>query len=295
MKNFKSLILVLALSAVACFGQSVTLSSTTLGAAITTTSGTTVTLASTSTMLSQGPANQINTAIYVDKEYMRVITVVDSTHVIVSRHAGLGAGGRPATHVSGAKVYFAITTNGIGAENYFANGSNISEVSGSCTASTLMVLPVIYVNTADFYDCKNGSSGGQWILLGQGSLAAGGAPVRAFCTGTVGSAETEFLNGAACSGATTSTAKYLIGSAGTLANFYISSSANSLGTGGTIATVTKNGTATTIVCSIAAAAKTCSDTTHSVSVLPGDQIGVSYLTSTSDTAANISSVVSVYN
>lgn len=291
MKNFKSLILVLALSAVACFGQTVTLSSTTLGAAITSNTATTITLASTSTMLSQGPANQINTAIYVDKEYMRVITVVDSTHVIVSRHAGLGWGGRPANHVNGAKVYFANTTNGIPAESFFTNGSNISEASGACTAATEMVLPRIYVNTADIFDCK---SSGTWLLLGQGSLAAGGAPVRAFCTGTVGSAETTFLNGAACSGGTTATARYVIGSAGTLANLYIASSANSLGTGGTVATVLKNGVATAIICSPAAATKVCSDTTHSVSVLPGDLITFSYLSSTSDTAANISAVASVY-
>lgn len=300
MKNATKLIAIFVLLAVCAFGQTA-LSTTTLSAALTSTA-TTVTLTSTSTMQNQGAANQINTCIYVDFELMGVITVVDSTHVTVSRRGGTcgstGASARPVSHASGAKVYFSITSGATPAPSYFAgNTQQNGEISGSCTASSLLYLPVIYPSTGDIKDCKRtGAAGtsGQWIVVGHGSMMPSGQRVSAFCTGTVGSAETEFLNGATCSGATTATARQLITSPGTLTNFYIVSSANSLGTGGTAATVVLNGTATALTCSIAAAAKVCSDTTHSVAVVPGDVITFSYLTSTSDTAANIGAAVSEY-
>ena len=296
MKNFKNILFTFFLAVVACYGQA-SMASTTLGAAITTTSQTTITLASTSTMLNPGPANRINTVLYVDKEFMWVQSVVDSTHVVVNRAKGIGASANATTHASGAKVYFAITTTSAPAPSYFKNEQNTAENYGSCSMSSELVLPRIYLFNGDIFDCKRtgaAGTGGQWILVGNGTMGTYGQRVSGFCTGTVGSAETTFLNGAACSGGTTATARQVITTAGTLANLRVFSSAAFLGTGGSILYVLKNGSNTAITCSPAAAATTCSDTTHSVAVVPGDVITFSFLSATSDTAANISAAVGLY-
>jgi len=289
-KLIKTLSLTMLLVAVA-FGQA-SLSTTTLGAAVSTTNATSITLASTSTMLSSGPANQINTFLWVDRELMAVTTVVDSTHVTVRRAAGVGAGGRPTLHANGAKVYFSLTTSQAPAGNYFSNGSVVSEVAGGCTSTSEFVLPKIYVFSGNIYDCK---SGGQWVLVGNGSMGVIGTRVAAFCTGTVGSSQTNYANFAACSGATAATGRMVMSRTGTLANYYVySSTAVTGGSSLDVATVYKNGSATTLTCTISAAGTTCSDTTHSVSVVPGDVITFAFATASGDTAANISHGVSIY-
>lgn len=169
--NLNKIIALLALAAVSVFGQQVTLSSTTLGAAVTSLTATTITVASTSTMLTAGPANRINTVIYVDKEYMQVTTVVDSTHVLVNRAQGIGASARPATHLSGAKVWFANTGINGGASTFF--NINSSEVSGSCTLANLVVVPNVYLFTGNFYTCI----GSQWTQVDQPGRPTLGAVV----------------------------------------------------------------------------------------------------------------------
>lgn len=168
MKTFTKIIAILALGAMASFGQTI-LSTTTLGAAITTLNGTTVQLAATTGMASAGPANQINSVLYVDKEFMWVQTLVDSTHVIVQRAKGAGASARPATHLNGATVWYANTANQgttfvVNAARYFANGSpGFSEVSGTCTAASELALPVIYLFTGHRYTCMGAATAGQWV------------------------------------------------------------------------------------------------------------------------------------
>lgn len=156
MNNLMKFIAILVLSAIACFGQA-TLATTTLGAAVTTTNQTNITLASTSTMLNRGDANQINTVLYVDNEFMWVTTVVDSTHVTVARAKGTGKSTRPEKHVSGATVYFANTTVNAVAASYFYGSS--SDISGACTATSELVLPRVYLYSANIYDCM----GGVWV------------------------------------------------------------------------------------------------------------------------------------
>lgn len=306
MKTMIKLTAAFALLAAACFGQQYTLASTTLGAAVTSTSTTSITLASTSTMLNQGGANQVNTCLYVDTEVMAVITVVDSTHVTVARRGGgcgaVGLSSRPTTHANGAKVYFAITqTIGgtvIPAPTLIGRNTNaLAEDFGSCTQSNELVLPKIYLFTGDIMDCKNSGSGGQWIKVGFGTMAPAGTRFSNFCTGSLGSAETEYLNGAACSGATTATARLIVNSPGTLANLYSVAGTNvSGGTNKDVLTVYKNGSATTLTCTYATggAATTCSDTSHSVAVVPGDVITFQFVTATSDTGANVAASVGEY-
>jgi hypothetical protein len=61
--------------------------------------------------------------------------------------------------------------------------------------------------------------------------------------------------------------------AGTLSNFFVKLEGTPGGTG-FVYTVDKNGGATSITCTVAAAGTTCSDTTHSVSFVQGDLISV---------------------
>jgi hypothetical protein len=123
----------------------------------------------------------------------------------------------------------------------------------------------------------------------------GGAPAQLqsdFCTGTVATAQTEYLNDTACSGATTALAPTIQVSYGTIYGLNVASSANVVGgTSVDVLTIYKNGSATALTCTIAAASKTCSDTTHSVAVKPGDQITYQFVTATSDTAANVGASV----
>jgi len=164
MKNFNrffSIALLSILAVAACYGQA-SMATTTLGAAITSTNQTTITLASTSTMLSRGQVNQTDTVLYVDRELMWVTTVVDSTHVIVQRAKGIGAGARPTTHKNGETVYFAITTTTAPAASYFNTNSG-PEDTGQCTASNLLVIPRINVYQGSKWDCLGVTTAGHWV------------------------------------------------------------------------------------------------------------------------------------
>lgn len=178
MKNATKLIAIFALLTVATFGQTI-LSNTTLGAAITSATQTNIQLASTSTMLSRGAANQIDTVIYVDREMMNVITVVDSTHVTVQRGVGTGQAGRRTTHANGAYVFFSITSGTITAPSYFGGNTQANgEISGSCTATSLQMLPLIYPTSGDIFDCL----GGIWTIVNKADAPTVGATVASATT-----------------------------------------------------------------------------------------------------------------
>ncbi len=291
LKTLTVAILIALIVSCSAFGQGTALNTTTLTTAITTPNITTINLPTTS-MLNAGAANQINTVLYVDRELMRVITVVDSTHAIVSRGVNQT---RPFVHAAGAKVYF-----GSPVGNFYANSPEAAESWGSCFISNEPTLPKIYVTTGDIFDCKRtGAAGtaGQWVKVSNGTMATAGKTINAFCTGTVGSAQTDWANFGACSGATAATARQVVTAPGTLANYYVFSSTGVTGGSGVdVATVVKNGTATAITCTFATggAATTCSDIVHSVNVVPGDVITFSFLTASGDVAANISHGVSIY-
>lgn len=176
MKNLKvfAITLALILTASFSFAQTQTLSSTTLGAAIgTLTNGvpqTTITLASTSTMLNAGPQAQVNTVLYVDKELMFVSTVVDSTHVIVKRAQGTGEGAILTTHLNGAAVLFAIT-NAAGTNNvtaapaFFSNKQPTAQLFGSCVSTSLLVQPLVYPFSGDIFSCLGVTGSQQWVQV----------------------------------------------------------------------------------------------------------------------------------
>lgn len=228
------------------------------------------------------PSGNSFTWMLVDKELlqvMRVVTIGSTTTVYAER--GVNST-KAIAHNSGATVY-------IGPPNYFAN----SDKTGACTAANERVLPAINPATGNFFNCYG--STGQWVQTGSGSGQFTGSNIGSFCTGTVGTGETDFLNGAACSGATTATARYVVVEPGYLANLQVFSSAAVVGgSSKDVLTVLKNGSATTITCTIAASGTTCSDSSHSVAVAAGDVITFKFVAATSDTAANVSASVLKY-
>jgi hypothetical protein len=264
-----------------------TLSTTTLSSAVTAVGAgntSSITLGSLSNVTA---TVSVGTRLWVDTEAMDVVTnsvPPSGTTILVARGA---AGTKGEGHPSGRTVY-------VSRPNLFQG----YDVAGTCwtdAAGTLLppILPWINLTSGNRYDCK---ADGIWFRSGLGSQgSAAVTAVTGFCTGTTGSAETEFLNGAACSAATTATYRYTVATAGELANLRVFSSAVAVGgTNKDVLTVFKNGSASAITCTIAAAAAICSDSTHGVAVVPGDVITFQFVTATSDTAANVSASVGLY-
>ena len=286
-KNIVKLISVFALVSALCFAQTA-LTTTTLSTAVATPADTQITLAAGTGITVQGAANAINTVLYVDRELMRVVSLVSGTTYVVQRGQG---GTRPFVHAAGAKVWL-----GSPAGNFMRGTPGAGEMWGSCYAPNEVSLPKIFIDTGDIFDCKRtGAAGtaGQWVLIGHGAQSGAGQAVSSFCTGTAGSAETEYLNDAACSGATTATKKIVVGNIGTVANLYVYSSAGAAAAGSTI-TVMKNGSDTAMTCAFTSAAVACSDVLHQFSVVPGDVIAVKYVSATSESAANVSATMTIY-
>jgi hypothetical protein len=121
-----------------------TLTSTTLSAAVTSDSTTTVRVTS-ATGFSAGRM------LFVDKEAM-AITAVSGTAISVQRGAFSTVA---ATHAIGSLVY-------VGPNDYFSSNGR----SGSCTSANEKVLPVIDVKTGFTYQCY----GGQWNPIMDGTL-----------------------------------------------------------------------------------------------------------------------------
>jgi len=305
MKNTIKTLILLAILATAAFGQSYTLSTTTLSAAVAggsniSPSNTTVTLASTTGMLANGPNQQVNTILYVDKELMYVKTIPSSGTVTVQRGAGTGAGAIQAAHASGATVYW-IATQTLGnvtlpASKFVSLGQPNTEKTGTCTASNEMVLPLIYSFSGDMLNCYNGSSGGQWFVQQIGTNGTFGDSITMSCTGALSSAATDYIENTTCATTTAGIAQ-VITTPGVLANMYVN--AGTAVTGGSavdVVTMYKNGTATALTCTFATggAATQCSDLSHSVTVFVGDVITWKIVTATSDAGANLSVRVGKY-
>lgn len=165
-------VLILSVFALGLASAQTILSSTTLSAAITSNSQTTITVASESGMLAPGTTGPVNTVLYVDRELMFVTALPTSTTLTVQRAKGIGAGGRPTAHLSGATVYYANTANGMAAPAYFSQVSWPNENWGSCTSGSEAVLPRIYVYSGAIADCI----GSQWTQTnapGKPTLATG--------------------------------------------------------------------------------------------------------------------------
>ncbi len=253
-----------------------TLNTTTLSNAITSTSSTRVTLGSVSNVTATASAQ---TVLWVDTEAMTVVTNGPTSGNTVTVTRGTN-GTKAETHASGRTVY-------VGRPNLFQG----YDVAGTCTAGN-QSLPWINLSDGYRFECY---SDGIWFHSGTGS--AGSAAVTAvtgFCTTTFTSGAGAFLNGTACASSSTATYRYTVATAGELANLRVFSSASETAAAGDAIVVNKNGSATTITCTIVQNAAVCSDTTHAVAVVPGDTITFAVTAATSAAAANMSASVGLY-
>lgn len=116
-----------------------TLSSTTLSAAMSDASSTTVRVASASGITGT------STMLFVDKEAMFVNSVSGTTLSVTRGYFGTVAN----SHPSGATVY-------LGPPGYFTSFDR----SGSCTSTNELVLPVVNVKNGNFFRCTNSV----WVL-----------------------------------------------------------------------------------------------------------------------------------
>ncbi len=142
-RSLKFLTLFLAVSAL-CFAQT-TMTSTTLSAAITTLTQTSVRVAS-ATGITGFSNGQATTFIFVDKELMPVYSVSGTT-LVVQRN--LGATG---LHANSAKVW-------VGPYNAFPQGG---DPAGACTAANQPYLPYVSVVTGNIWNCP---STGTWVAF----------------------------------------------------------------------------------------------------------------------------------
>jgi hypothetical protein len=244
-----------------------------------------ITLASCSSLV-QNSVGQWQTLLYVDTEAMDVVTEITSSPCQLRVVRGAW-GTRAELHNSSAVVY-------VGPPSWFggqANAGSIgtSDPSGACIAANIAALPYINVNSGAIFTC----TGSQWIKVQTGTMGptASTQLLSQFCTGVVDqTALTDFLtDGVACTGNTTAAlaGHIVVSSSGTLYNLQVASTANAAGTSAKeVATVLKNGSATTLTCAMGSG-KVCSDLTHSVAVAAGDLITFQFLAGTTDTAANI--------
>jgi hypothetical protein len=284
--NFAALALLLSIGSL--YGQA-TLASTTLSVALTgapssATPGDQVdviTLASC-TNLVQNSVGQWQTLLYVDTEAMDVVTRISSSPCVVQVVRG-AYGTRGQLHNSSATVY-------LGPPSFFggqasSGSTGTSDPSGGCIAANTPATPYININSGWIGTCV----GSQWIKTQTGTMGptASAQLITQLCTGAVTSSSTTDYVVAGENCTVTTGIPVVMSSSGTLYNFRVHSSAAATSTSSDqIATVVKNGSATAITCNLSGVA-VCSDLTHSVSVAAGDLITFSYLTGTSDTAANL--------
>jgi hypothetical protein len=184
MKTITNLLIAAALATAALFGQSAT-QSTTLSAALVAPSATTppaafntVYVASTTGMNSAVFTNNPGSAqtwLYIDKEAMPVVTVVNSTTVTVLRGAGSGGqmGTTLAAHISGATVLFGPYNNFVpGAILELAAGLG-DNPSGSCVSTNYPYLPLINPKNGNLLNCDTISTGVQvWAVTGQSAFVS---------------------------------------------------------------------------------------------------------------------------
>ena len=290
MKKCLAVSVLVALLSVTGFAQiqgAQTMSTTTLSSAVTALGSGNISSITLASLTNVTATVSVGTRLWVDTEAMDVVTnsvPPSGTTILVTRGA---SGTKGESHVSGARVY-------VSRPNLFQGYDQAGTCWQTSTGTQLpAILPWINLTDGFRYDCK---ADGNWFKSGIGSQFSAALTVAtAFCTGTAGSAETEFLNGAACSAATTSTYRYVVTTQGEVGNLSVFSSAAVVGgTGKDVLTVLKNGTATSLTCTIAASGTTCSDTADGFTVAIGDVLTFRFVSATSDTAANVSASVGIY-
>jgi hypothetical protein len=141
-----------------------------------------------------------------------------------------------------------------------------------------------------------------WTVPGadaQGVVTSNGAGIlsitnpatyNAVCSGTASATATLFLfmGGASaipCTD-TTENLKLVVATAGTIRNLRVKAGTAGVGVGSGAMTIRKNGVDTTVTCTCNSG-NNCSDTTHSFTVVAGDQLSIKMVTIGGETLANV--------
>lgn len=155
MKTTLKLFTLLAVITALAFGQTAA-TTTTISAAMTANQNTVTLASATGVSVQAGAGNQIITGLFIDKEFMRVTTLVSGTTYNVQRAQ---ESTRQLPHASGATVWIGPLLNG----PFVPTRPETSEVAGACTATASPYLPLIYLVSGHKYDCLGIAPAGQWV------------------------------------------------------------------------------------------------------------------------------------
>lgn len=181
-----------------------------------------------------------------------------------------------------------------------APGTNASCVTvdsgGKATVSNMTTLTgtVAGVNNAGTY--FDGGNNGAYTYTGAGVLIADGHSVKGACTGVATASSTLGLFGTGPNETVTTCTSTTIGSgitisgARTLQSLVVTASAGGVNASSGVVTVLKNGSTTTITCTIGTGTS-CQDGTHQVAAADGDLISIQFSTQTAETLAGVKAIV----
>lgn len=173
----------------------------------------------------------------------------------------------------------------------YGNPTALIYLAAIATEHDIYVRNVLPVGTAVAPNAVTVDSSKSAVSFAQGSQQ----DFQFGCTGVATSSTTLYvqtLPPAACTATTQDqTTKLTVTSAGTLTGLFVHASAGGSSASSGVVTVMKNGSATSITCTVGTGTA-CSDTTHSVLVGAGDQVAIRYTTQGTETLANLTFAVS---
>jgi hypothetical protein len=151
-------------------------------------------------------------------------------------------------------------------------------------------------NTGTIFDLGGNTISGTTNYSGAGNYIALGHQLTGACTGTASSSSTLGLYGTGPNQTTTACTSTTIGSGvvmtapGTLATLIVTASNAGASASSGVVTVLKNGSTTTITCTIGTGTA-CQDGTHTVSYVAGDLISLEFTTQGTETLAGVKASV----
>ena len=146
------------------------------------------------------------------------------------------------------------------------------------------VYPLAYITTDSSHNALSVTYPYQLTVPRQHSMLVG------FCSGTVGSAATDYVfplggSALACSSNTTATPGAPVTAPGVLSGLQVKDGTAPGGSLTGVWTVVVNGTATDVTCTVSGSATTCSDNAHAAVVSAGDLVTIKDATGTSSAEA----------
>lgn len=166
MKTKLKISILILLAAVASFAQT-TLTSTTLAAAMVTTSGTPATVLSitSATGITGQTLGGFTTYLWIDQELMGVSTVSGTRITVVRGQAGT----QPRNHNNAAVVWLGSSAA------FLRAGPN--DPSGQCQRTLLAYVPRINPGTGNMFDCLGVTTAGQWVQVNAPGVPVVGSTV----------------------------------------------------------------------------------------------------------------------